>query len=235
MNICVGGVGRAVSALAPSGYVEIEGVRHPARSEGSYIAAGAAVIVLSGSAFGLTVRELEPEKAPPAIPHVGDVVSKAEHQLTSVDVAELEREQRRREGVELRQRMKIGAGVAGRLGVIFGLANASLATHFNWNNVNDAIDPLLLFAGSTLGCVVAGVTLYFATGWLGPQIFPYEERAFAADFLGIGMGLLGGLIGFWLRFGEPLETVAMLSGGLTVAFAGVGCGISWLLSLAANL
>ncbi|MCE9561604.1 MAG: hypothetical protein K8U57_06075 [Planctomycetes bacterium] len=234
MNIRVGGVGRAVSALSPSGYVEIDGMRHSAKSEGSYIKVGSAVIVMRGDTFGLIVREIEPGKSQPAIPNVGDIIGKPEHQLNSADVAEIEREQQRRDRAELRQSMKIGAAITGAFGLVFGLANAAIGSHFNWADVNESASVLLLFGGSAIACVVDGITLYFLTGWFAPHIFPYEERVFAADFLGIVAGLLGGLLGFWIRFGEDPGTVVLWSVGLTFAFAGVGCGISWLLSLVAN-
>ena len=145
MDIRVGAIGRTISTLSPSGYVDFEGMRRPAKSEGAYIPVGTAVIVLSGNAFGLVVRELEPGTAPPTIAPVGESIGKAEHQLTGADVAAIEREQQWREGVELRHRMKVGSAIAGFLGIVVGLASAAIGSHFNWDNVNDSIGQSLLF------------------------------------------------------------------------------------------
>ncbi|MBA4186899.1 MAG: hypothetical protein C0467_02655 [Planctomycetaceae bacterium] len=234
MNVRIGDVGRAVSALSPSGYVEIDGVRRSARSEGTYIDAGRDVIVVRGEMPSFIVREIEPGIPLPRFPNHGTTIEKSEHQRNSADVAVSEQEEQRLAWKQLKRRMRIGAAASGAFGLLVGLANAALGGHYNWASVNETIQLPLLHAGSAAIGTAAAIVLYFFTGWFVTHILPAEADAvFEPSFLAILAGLVGAALGFWMNFASgDVNTIALWSAGVSFAFAAVVCGVSWVVTLA---
>ncbi|MFO0822604.1 MAG: hypothetical protein U0792_05695 [Gemmataceae bacterium] len=231
MNLRVGDVGQAVTALSPSGYVEIEGVRRSAKSESTYIEAGTTVVVVRGEMPSFIVRQIEPGTTL-TLPNHGEEIAKPEAHRNAADVTAVECEEQRLAWQSLQRRMKIGAAAAGGFGLLIGIMNAELAYRFNWAGSHVAVNSsLMLF--SAVGCMAWAVMLYFATGFLAPRLLPYEDRGFAADFFGVAAGLVGGLLGFWVRFQADGITLVGWSVGVSVAFAALACAISWLVGLAA--
>jgi NfeD-like C-terminal, partner-binding len=78
MPVHIGDFGRALSRMAPSGAVEVNGERLDARSDGQVIEAGSNVIVLRGDPTGYVVRALEPGKPVPTLPRQGEEIVKAD-------------------------------------------------------------------------------------------------------------------------------------------------------------
>ncbi len=233
MNVRVGDVGRAVTALSPSGYVEIDGVRRSAQSEGSYIEVGSNIIVVRGEVPSFIVRQIEPGTPPDRLPNHGEVIGKSEHQMRSADVAEVEREQQRLAWEQLKRRMKIGAAASGASGFLAGLANAGLGWHFNWANVNESVGLPLLLGGSAALAAVWAVVLYFFTGGFVAHVLPAEADAvFEPSFVALVMGLVGAALGFWLHFASgDVGRIALWSTGLSLAFAALTSGITWVVGV----
>lgn len=119
MAVRVGDRGRALSPMAPSGAVELAGVRHDARSDGRFVPAGAEVEVVRADPTGFVVRPVEAGAAP--LPDHGRELIRAEFQRNSADIAEVEA----RELAELWRRhvkrVAATAVVAELFGVFIGL------------------------------------------------------------------------------------------------------------------
>jgi len=233
MNIHIGDIGRTVTALRPSGSVEIGGVRRSARSEGTYIDAGRDVIVVRGEIPSFVVREIEPGMPPPRFPNHGEVIEKSEHQRNNADVAEAAREEQRVAWKQLKRRMKIGAAVAGAFGLLVGLANAALGWHYNGASVNETVQLPFLMGGSAAIGTANAIVLYFFTGWFVANILPAEADAvFEPSFLAILAGLVGAALGFWMNFASgDMSTIALWSAGLSLAFAALTAGLAWVVSV----
>lgn len=229
--IRVGDVGRALSPMSPSGAVEVQGQRVDARSELGVIEAGCPVVVLRGDPTGYVVRKLEPGQQPPQLPNHGEPIERAEFQRTHAQVAEADR----REQAEARRRMlralRYGSLAAAGLGAVVGLASAGAGLLFGWFGRAEPMAVALLLGGSLLVGAVTSVLLFFLTGLVGSVIgFASEgEAAFAPDFFAVFAALVGAAVGFWWQFRtEDVETIALWTAGVGVAFAAVAFILSWL-------
>jgi hypothetical protein len=83
MSVVIGALGRALTALAPNGTVEIEGESHSARSVRKLIPAESCIVVVGRDNHGLIVREAADVDAS-ALPGAGTVAqSPSERQQTN--------------------------------------------------------------------------------------------------------------------------------------------------------
>jgi hypothetical protein len=203
----VGDLGKALTAMSPSGVVELDGRRVDARSDGLFIPAGAAVVVLRGDPTGYVVREVGPDKPFPQLPDSGAEILPAEFQRNSGDVRRAEardaEEVRRVWAKESRHR----AFVAGLIGAAAGLGDAALA---------HGTDRDVLLRGALIG-QLTGLFLALLVGRAGYVLRWSPVAAVAA----IGGGLLGAEAGFWahvIAAGVPLPLGLAVGGfvGLVV-------------------
>lgn len=81
MKLEIGDVGRAVSALRPSGVAEIRGVRHEVRSDGGWIDAGCPVVVIASDSFSVIVKLAE-GFALQKLPDLGDKIPTPQERAT---------------------------------------------------------------------------------------------------------------------------------------------------------
>jgi hypothetical protein len=231
MAVRVGDVGRARSALSPSGVIEIDGVRLDARSDGTYIEAGATVVVLRGDPTGYVVREHK--SGSPPLPNHGEPIGKPDAQMRRAEAEAAANNERRESAAELRRRVRRGATYSAVFGVVLGAASAWLGWYFDWSGVTGVTTGPVLVAGSVLAGAVAGVVLYFVTGVFVARVLPSEDDAvFEPSYFGVALGLVGAAVGFWLNFPEAgVGLVAAWSAGLAVAFAAVTAAGLWVTDL----
>jgi hypothetical protein len=221
MVVRVGDVGRAVTALAPGGRIEIDGTRHDARSEGGLIEAGSMVIVLRGDPTGFVVRKHTPGS--PSLPKHGEPARKGEAYQSSAEVAAAENNERRARVADLRGRMCRGGLWSALLGVAAGGANAWLGLRFDW--AGESVAPSTLYAGSVAAGAAWAPVLYFFGGWFAVHMLPAEPDAiFEPDFLSLLVGLVGASLGFWATFGGGAAFVAAQTMGISLAFAALAAG-----------
>ena len=232
MTVRVGDTGRALSPMAPSGAVEIGGVRLDARSDGQVIETDSTVVVVRGDPTGYVVRKLEPGQPVPRLPNHGRPIRKAAFQRNSAEVAEADREERRERRGRLLKSLRYGSIAAASLGAMVGLASGGLGWGFGWAGGTDPARLAALLGGS-LGVGAAwGVALFFLTGWVGSLLGSFEgETGFAPDFVTVFAGLVGAAVGFWWKFDTgDAETIAAWSAGGSVAFAAVAWVLGTLLT-----
>jgi len=229
--IRIGDVGRALSALSPSGVIEIDGVRLDARSDGTFIEAGGMVVVLRGDPTGYVVRKHVPGSPP--LPNHGEPVRKGEFQLSGTEVAAAENEAERLRRAEVRAEMKRGSVRSAVVGALLGAASAGLGWHFNWADGAESVGLALLVLYSAAAGALTGVVLYFFSGVFVARVLPAEEGVwFSPSFLAVLFGLLGAALGFWLKFDEAGVAVALgWSAGLGLAFAALTAGLAWTIGL----
>lgn len=228
MPVRVGDTGLALSPMSPSGSVEIDGVRHDARSDGRFIETGSRVIVLRGDTTGYVVSKLEPGKPVPRLPNHGDLIRKAEFQRSSAEVAAADREERERKWRDVVRGMKYGSLAAAALGGLVGLASGGLGWYFGWSGVAEPIPVATLLGGSLAAGAAFGVVLFFLTGWASSLFGAMEgETAFTPDFLVVFAALVGAAVGFWWHFdsGDAL-TIATW----TTSCAFISAAVAWVLS-----
>lgn len=236
MAIHVGAIGRALSPMSPSGSVEIDGVRHDARSDGQFIDAGSAVIVLRGDPTGYVVRKLEPGQPVPQLPNHGEPIFKAEFQRNSAEVAEAERQERLERHRQQRQALKYGVVAAGSLGALVGLSSGGLGWYFRWAGVTEPVYLALLLGGSLVLGAVWGVVLFLSISWGGALLGSLEgDVAFAPSFVVVFVALVGAAVGFWWHFSTgDVGTIALWSVGGTVVFAAAALVLGWLIGTLAE-
>ena len=130
MSIRVGDVGRAVTMLAPSGKIEIDGVKFDARSDGSVIEAGSMVVVLRGDPTGYVVCLHVPGSRP--LPNHGEPIRKGDVHLSAKEAATAENNEERLRQAELRAEMRRGSMWSALLGALAGAGSAH--TWLVWQN-----------------------------------------------------------------------------------------------------
>jgi hypothetical protein len=213
--VCVGDLGRALTAMSPSGVVElVYGERVDARSEREFIPSGAAVVVLRGDPTGYVVREVGPGKPVPQLPETGAEIRRAEFMWNSAEVRRAEArdaEEVRRAWAKASRRRAL---VAGTIGLVAGLGNAALAR---------GIDPDPLLWGAAAG-QLTGLAVALIVGRLG---YFLKWSPVAALFAILG-GLVGAETGFWAHVAAGANLPAALAAGAlagTVAGGWVGRNI----------
>ena len=225
MAVCVGDVGRAVTVLAPSGKIEIDGARLDARSDGSVIEAGSMVVVLRGDPTGYVVRKHTPGSRP--VPNHGQTIPRGEFQQTRAEVAAAENNEYLARLAEVRTRMRRGVLWSVLLGAVAGVASAAMGLHFDW--ADESVTPATLYGASVGAGVVWAVVLYFLTGWFVAHILPSDADAvFEPNFVAVAVGLVGAALGFWVTFGGDAMTIAAQTSGISLAFAALAAALSWL-------
>ena len=218
MVVRVGDVGRAATALAPGGKVEIDGVRHDARSDGGVIEVGSMVVVVRGDPTGYVVRIHTPGS--PSLPNHGEPARKGEAYQSAAEVAAAENNERRARMADLRGQMRRGALWSALLGAAAGAASAWLGLRFDWAGVNESVGAKALYLWSVAAGAAWAVVLYFVVGWLVVLVLPAEDDAvFEADWIALAVGLVGAGLGFWVTFGGDALTVAAQTAGISAAFA----------------
>jgi hypothetical protein len=221
MPVRVGDVGRAVTPLAPYGRIEIDGVRHDARSDGGGVEVGNMIIVLGGDPTGYVVRKHIPGSPP--LPNHGEPARRGEAFQSSAEVATAENNERRARLAEVRGQMRRGATWAAFVGAVAGAASAWLGLHFDW--ADESVTPATLYAGSVAAGAAWAVVLYFVVGWFAVHVLPSEDDAvFEPDFVALAVGLVGAGLGFWATFGGEAITVAAQTMGISLAFTALAAG-----------
>jgi hypothetical protein len=221
MTVCVGDVGRAVSPMTPNGTVEVGGRRLDARSEGLFIAAGSAVVVLRGDPMGCVVRPVEPGQAPPRLPGHGEPIASRGPYRTGAEVDAVERRVQADAARQLRQTLQYGLLAAGTLGVLVGLANGGYGWVSGRAGIAGAADAATFLAGSAGVGAVAAVALFVFTGLVGKVLGWLEgEPEFAPDLIVTFAALLGAAVGYWWRFETgDANTMTLWAVGGALAFA----------------
>ena len=221
MTVRVGDVGRAVSPMTPSGAVEVGGRRVDARSEGLFIAAGTAVVVLRGHPQGCVVRAIEPGQPPPALPDHGQPIAVGSPFWTSADIEAAEHRDRAVAAQQLRKVLQYGLLAAGTLGVLVGLANGGYGWVSGRAGIADAADAATFLAGSAGVGAAAAVALFVLTGLVGKVLGFFEgEPEFDPDLLVTAAALLGTAVGFWWQFETgDASVISLWAAGGALAFA----------------
>lgn len=203
----VGDLGTALTALHPSGVVELDGRRLDARSDGAPIPVGAAVVVLRGDPTGYVVREVGPDHPLPTLPDAGAEVGRPAFMRNSAEVRRVEardEEERRRSWAKA---TPVRTVVTALVGAAAGAGDAALAGHG---------DPAGLFAGCSIG-LGTGWGLALLVGRLGPAL-RWSPVAALAALLG---GLVGAEAGFWVTMSAAVPPpVGPAVGGLLGLAAG---------------
>ena len=220
MTVRVGDVGRAVSPMTPNGTVEVGGRRLDARSEGLFVPAGTAVVVLRGDPMGCVVRAVEPGQSPPTLPGHGEPITTGPYR-TSAEIDAADRRDRDEAAREFRKVLQYGLLAAGTLGVLVGLANGGYGWVSGRAGIADAADAATFLAGSAGVGAVAAAALFVFTGLVGKVLGFFEgEPEFDPDLLVTAAALLGTAVGFWWRFETGDATVITLwAVGGALAFA----------------
>lgn len=229
MPVHIGDFGRALSRMAPSGAIEVNGERLDARSEGQVIEAGSNVIVLRGDPTGYVVRVLEPGQPVPTLPRQGEEIVKADFARNTAEVAAVERKERAAEWKRQLQGIRYGTIAAASLGGIVGLLGAGAGLGFEWAEFTEPRDTAVLLGGSLLVGIVAGIAVFFASGWIGSLLGMMEgEPGFAPDFFVVASALVGAAIGFWWKYGAvDYATLAAWSAGVGAAFTAGAYLLIW--------
>lgn len=233
MAIRIGDLGIAVSAMSPSGAVEVDGKRLDARSDGPFIPLGSVVVVLRGDPTGYVVRALEPGQEPPQLPGHGTPIPRAEFQRTSAEVAEVERAVRAEKRKRIRQGLRFGGIAAGSLGAFVGLASSGAGWLLGWAPADDPASGAMLLGGALVVGTATGVALFLLTGLIGSVLGMFEgEPGFAPDFSVTAAALMGTAVGFWWHFrtGNP-GTIAAWAVGATFVCAIAAYLVKWLVGL----
>lgn len=227
MTVRVGDVGRAVSPMTPSGAVEVGGRQLNARSEGLYIAAGRAVVVLRGDPMGCIVREVEPGHPPPRLPDHGEPIAPGGPYRTSAEVAATDHREHTETARQARQRLQYGFLAAGTLGVLVGLASGGFGWISGRAGVAGPTDAAILLAGSAVGAAVLAAGLFAITGLVGLGLGAIQgEPEFAPSLLVAAVALIGAAVGFWWKFaGWDTGHLALW----TAAAAGAGAVAAWVI------
>lgn len=220
MTVRVGDLGRAVSSMTPNGTVEVGGRRVDARSEGLFVPAGTAVVVLRGDPMGCVVRPVEPGQAPPTLPRHGEPITTGPYR-TSAEVEAADRRVRDEAAREFRKVLQYGLLAAGTLGVLVGLANGGYGWVSGQAGIADAADAAAFLAGSAGVGAVAAATLFVLTGLIGKVLGYFEgEPEFAPDLVVTFAALLGTAVGFWRRFETgDANVIGLWAVGGALAFA----------------
>jgi hypothetical protein len=160
MSIHYGDIGRALSTLCPSGAVDVLGERLDARSDGQVIEAGSLVVVLRGDPTGYVVQKLNPGQTPPKVPNHGQPIPKAEFQLSHAEAAAVERQEQADRRKRLRQGLRAGCLLGGKLGCLLGLGCGGIAWGCGWFGVAEVGSIVVLFGASLLIGAVAGIAFF---------------------------------------------------------------------------
>jgi hypothetical protein len=196
----VGDLGKALTPLSPSGAVElVYGRRVDARSDGLFIPAGAAVVVLRGNPTGYVVREVGPDKPFPQLPDSGVEILPAEFQRNSGDVRRADARDAEEVRCEWAKASRRRWTVAGLIGAAAGFGDAALAR---------GTDPDTLLWGVVVG-QLTGLAVAKLVGWSGYVLRWSPVAAVTA----IGGGLLGAEAGFWASVVADLPLPLGLAGG----------------------
>lgn len=199
----VGDLGTALTAMCPSGVVELaRGDRLDARSDGAPIPAGAAVVVLRGDPTGYVVREVGPGHPFPALPDDGAEIVRPAFMRNSAEVRLAEAA----DEAELRRKWERSAGArvvyTAGLGMVIGFWDTTLAHDIGleWYAVGAAVG------------LVTGAAIAFAVGRAGRLIrwSPF------AGLVAVGGGLLGAELGFWASGWTDLPLAVGVAGGALV-------------------
>lgn len=229
MEIRVGDVGRAVTELSPGGAVELDGGRYPARSDDGVIPPDTPVEVVRGEKTCYVVRRVG---SGGPLPNKGEPIPPQGFESLRARTERADRAEARAARAELVRRVWRGGAVAAVCGAVAGMASAGLGLWFDLANATGR-DPVAMLAGSLAAGAVAGIVLYFFTGWFAVHVIPSEDgAAFEPNPLAVFAGLVGVALGFWLNLsGGEAGAIAAWSVGLGFAFAAVACGLAWLVGL----
>ncbi len=223
MAIRIGDVGRAVTAMTPSGYVEVHGRRLGARSEFGAIEVGSDVVILRGDPTGVVVRKWVAGESV-TVPNSGEDVTAAAAQRKAAQVAEVDR--RDAEGLRMQRHLRFRAGVmaAGSLGGLVGLTSACVGWSLRLRDQLTPVEFVTLVGGSTGVGLAAGIALFFATGFLGKVIGAMRGAPeFAPSFVAIFVALVGAASGFWWKYDSDHAGIIAL-GVVLGAVAGTAVG-----------
>ena len=166
MTIRVGDHGLALSAMCPSGFVEIDGKRIDARSADDFIEAGSSVVVVRGDPTGYVVRKLTPGQPHPHLPDHGRMIRKADFQQNRDETAMASLQERETTRERLRQGLRKGLVSWGIGGGIVGLAIGGVVRCFGVGGDSNAATFYLLggscIAGAMTGMVLLALCLCLA-------------------------------------------------------------------------
>ena len=160
MSIHYGDIGRALSTLSPSGAVDVLGERLDARSDGQIIEAGSLVVVLRGDPTGYVVQKLNPGQTPPRVPNHGKPIPKADFQLNGTEAATVDRREQAERRKRLRQGLRSGSIVAGRLGALVGLGISGIGLGLGWVGLEEPSGFAIFLGTAVVIGAVAGVILF---------------------------------------------------------------------------
>jgi hypothetical protein len=210
----VGDLAKALTALSPSGLIELDGARLDARSEREFVPAGAAVVVLRGDPTGYVVREVGPDKPVPTLPNAGAEITRPEFMRNRAEV----RAAAARDEAELRRRWRATTGArllaTGLVGSAVGAGDSLLASTSQTET---------LLAGGGIG-LLTGVLIALLVGRAG-RLLRWSPAAGLFAVLG---GLVGAEGGFWAHVAAGANLPAALAAGAlagTVAGGWVGRNI----------
>jgi hypothetical protein len=224
MTVRIGDRGQTLTGLGPSGKVQIGGETFDARSEFGFIPAGTPCVVVRGDLSAPIVRAIDPDHEPEPLPHQGEEANrKGEAQRMTVDVAEVERQDRL--AARKAELHRLGAGViaAASLGAMVGLAGAGVGPFFAWVPAEDPVKLSLLLAGGLAAGMAWSVAWFFLLGALG-RIVGGSQSVFAPSFLSLFALLIGTAIGAWSGYldggwEEMIATSLIWAGGCAAVAA----------------
>ncbi|QDU24055.1 NfeD family protein [Urbifossiella limnaea] len=208
----VGDLGTALTAMSPSGVVELDGRRLDARSDGAPIPAGAAVVVLRGDPTGYVVRAVGPDQPIPQLPDAGAEIVRPEFMRNSAEVRRVEAA----DEAKLRRRWKVAARWRVVAGVFGGLIGGQI--------LGDALAPpqVVLYRGHAEGGL--GLAVGWAVGAALKLAGPLFRWSTLAGHAALASSLGGAAVGYWLA-GDPHSFGQ--SAGAAAAGALVGVVAGW--------